>query len=254
MTQSPTTSHGFPHFRPAGRAVPVLLRHDRRRAARTRRPPCGRDRGRPWVDAALPRQPARREVGETSILLHYPHHTAATSPYRASGPIFVREGVTQTASFVNHMPAQQRTRLLSVRAYDADGIMVDAEVAQGEELERPDRTVLYPRRCGVSARAQRSPRLLFVPYRSGVIPADVRPADVRPADVRPADVRIDPLALHPRHAGEACPGGGRGPVSTTSFVAAKEVVDTGMRRHDDVGIAERSIIRTLGTALPGNNS
>ncbi len=74
-------------------------------------------------------------VGETSILLHYPHHTAATSPYRASGPIFVREGVTETASFVNHVPAQQRTRLLSVRAYDADGIMVDAEVAQGEELE-----------------------------------------------------------------------------------------------------------------------
>lgn len=75
------------------------------------------------------------EVGETSILLHYPHHTSATSPYRASGPIYVREGVTQTASFVNHVPAQQRTRLLSVRAYDADGIMVDAEVLPGNELE-----------------------------------------------------------------------------------------------------------------------
>jgi hypothetical protein len=75
------------------------------------------------------------EPGETSILLHYAHHTAPTSPYRASGPIFVREGVTQAASFVNHVPAQQRTRLLSVRAYDADGIMVDAEVAPGEELE-----------------------------------------------------------------------------------------------------------------------
>ena len=74
-------------------------------------------------------------MGETSILLHYPHHTSATSPYRASGPIYVREGVTQTASFVNHVPAQQRTRLLSVRAYDADGIMVDAEVLPGNELE-----------------------------------------------------------------------------------------------------------------------
>ena len=75
------------------------------------------------------------EVGEISILLHYPHHTSATSPYRASGPIFVREGVTQAASVVNQVPAQQRTRLLSVRAYDADGIMVDAEVAPGEALE-----------------------------------------------------------------------------------------------------------------------
>jgi Protein of unknown function (DUF1203) len=74
-------------------------------------------------------------MSETSILLHYPHHVAETSPYRASGPIFVRQGVTETASFVNHVPAQQRTRLLSVRAYDADGIMVDAEVAPGETLE-----------------------------------------------------------------------------------------------------------------------
>jgi hypothetical protein len=70
-----------------------------------------------------------------SILLHHPHHVTPTSPYRASGPIFVREGVRETASYVNHVPAQQRIRLLSVRAYDAAGIMVDAEVAEGSELE-----------------------------------------------------------------------------------------------------------------------
>ena len=75
------------------------------------------------------------EPGEVSILLHYPHHVAPTSPYRASGPIFVREGVDETASFVNHVPEQQLKRLLSVRAYDAAGIMVDAEVAEGTELE-----------------------------------------------------------------------------------------------------------------------
>jgi hypothetical protein len=75
------------------------------------------------------------EPGEVSILLNFPHHVAPASPYRASGPIFVREGVNETASFVNHVPAQQRTRLLSVRAYDATGIMVDAEVAEGTELE-----------------------------------------------------------------------------------------------------------------------
>jgi hypothetical protein len=75
------------------------------------------------------------EPGEVSILLHHPHHVAPTSPYRASGPIFVREGVVETASFVNHVPEQQLKRLLSVRAYDAAGIMVDAEVAEGTELE-----------------------------------------------------------------------------------------------------------------------
>ena len=73
--------------------------------------------------------------GEVSILLHWEHHAARTSPYRASGPIFVREGAIETASFVNHVPEQQRIRLLSVRAYDAGGFMLDAEVAPGAELE-----------------------------------------------------------------------------------------------------------------------
>ena len=75
------------------------------------------------------------EPGEVSILLNYPHHVAPTSPYRASGPIFVREDVRETAIFLNQVPTQQRTRLLSVRAYDATGIIVDAEVAEGTELE-----------------------------------------------------------------------------------------------------------------------
>lgn len=75
------------------------------------------------------------QPGEASILLHFPHHIAPGSPYRASGPIFVREGVNETASFVNHVPEQQRIRLLSVRAYDAIGIMVDADVREGTELE-----------------------------------------------------------------------------------------------------------------------
>lgn len=73
--------------------------------------------------------------GEVSILLHYPHHVSPASPYRASGPIYVREGASETASFINHVPAQQRTRLLSVRAYDDAGIMVDADVVEGTELE-----------------------------------------------------------------------------------------------------------------------
>ena len=75
------------------------------------------------------------EPGEASILLHYAHLAMPASPYRAAGPIYVREGVRETASFVNHVPAQQRTRLLSVRAYDQDGLMLDAEVAEGTQLE-----------------------------------------------------------------------------------------------------------------------
>ena len=73
--------------------------------------------------------------GEVSILLNYQHHITPTSPYRATGPIYVREGVRETASVINQVPAQQRIRLLSVRAYDSDGIMVDADVMEGTELE-----------------------------------------------------------------------------------------------------------------------
>src|SRR4051812_5529383 len=45
------------------------------------------------------------EPGEVSILLNYPHHMTPSSPYRATGPIFVREGVEETASVINQVPA-----------------------------------------------------------------------------------------------------------------------------------------------------
>ena len=74
------------------------------------------------------------EPGERVLLLHHEHQPAAT-PYRAAGPIYVREAARQTFSEVNAVPEQVRSRLLSVRAYDPSGMMVDAEVIDGVELE-----------------------------------------------------------------------------------------------------------------------
>lgn len=74
------------------------------------------------------------DIGETLILLPFEHH-AADSPYRASGPIYVREGAVQAIPRVNEVPEQLRSRLLSVRAYSAKGLMRDATVAEGTELE-----------------------------------------------------------------------------------------------------------------------
>ena len=74
------------------------------------------------------------EPGETLLLLHWPHLDVDT-PYRAGGPVFVREAATSAAVFRNRLPEQQRTRLLSVRAYDARGWMLDAEVDEGTRLE-----------------------------------------------------------------------------------------------------------------------
>lgn len=74
------------------------------------------------------------EPGETLILLPF-QHQPAESPYRASGPIFVRETARESYRGRDHIPAQLRTRLLSVRAYDEAGLMVSADVVQGTELE-----------------------------------------------------------------------------------------------------------------------
>ena len=73
--------------------------------------------------------------GETLLLLNW-RHLDADSPYRADGPIFVRESAQATARVRNAIPEQQRSRLLSVRAYDAGGWMRDADVVEGIALEQ----------------------------------------------------------------------------------------------------------------------
>lgn len=77
---------------------------------------------------------ADAEVGETLLLLPFLHHETP-SPYRASGPIFVRQGAMQAQSAVNEVPDSVRRRLLSIRAYAADGELLGAEVTEGEALE-----------------------------------------------------------------------------------------------------------------------
>ena len=77
---------------------------------------------------------ADAEPGETVLLLNYEHQPAAT-PFRANGPIFVREAAQATATFTDEIPAQFRRRTLSVRAYDREGMMTDADICDGVELE-----------------------------------------------------------------------------------------------------------------------
>jgi Protein of unknown function (DUF1203) len=72
-------------------------------------------------------------AGEELILISH-EHQAASSPYRAAGPIYVRRSATETAVLTNEVPQQFRTRLLSVRAYDAKDFIVDAEVEEGVRL------------------------------------------------------------------------------------------------------------------------
>jgi hypothetical protein len=74
------------------------------------------------------------EPGETVLLLSW-RHLDGDTPYRADGPIFVRESAGATRVSRNAIPEQQRSRLLSVRAYDDAGWMRDAEVVEGIALE-----------------------------------------------------------------------------------------------------------------------
>lgn len=114
------------------------------------------ERFRPWFaldDAELARRGARRvvadetpgfpcrvslvdaEPGETLLLLNYTHHDVAT-PYRASGPILVREAATASATLApGEVPDMLRHRLLSVRAYDGSGFLVASFVVLGTALE-----------------------------------------------------------------------------------------------------------------------
>lgn len=69
-------------------------------------------------------------LGEELLLLPHVHHPAV-SPYRASGPIFVRRGVQKRRLPVGEMPSYVTHRLISVRAYDAAHMMVAATVSEG---------------------------------------------------------------------------------------------------------------------------
>ena len=77
----------------------------------------------------------RAAVGEELLLLNHAHQTIATSPYRAAGPIFVsRSG--RPGTYQGELAPMLRDRLLSLRAYDENAFIVDAEVAEGAEALR----------------------------------------------------------------------------------------------------------------------
>jgi hypothetical protein len=74
------------------------------------------------------------EPGESLWLLSHVHHDVP-GPYRASGPIYVREHAVMATQAPGELPALLRSRLLSLRAYDAHGMMRDADVCEGIALE-----------------------------------------------------------------------------------------------------------------------
>ena len=73
-------------------------------------------------------------AGESLLLLNYEHQSADT-PYRSRHAIFVRERASRATLAEDEIPETLSKRLLSVRAFDIDGMMLDADVVDGQDLE-----------------------------------------------------------------------------------------------------------------------
>lgn len=71
----------------------------------------------------------------TAVLLVSHEHLPVETPYRSRHAIFIAEGAEQQARYQAAIPEQLRARLLSVRAFDMDDMMIDAEVIEGTGLE-----------------------------------------------------------------------------------------------------------------------
>jgi hypothetical protein len=74
------------------------------------------------------------EVGENVLLMNF-EHQAMPTPFRASHAIFVQEWASTAIVEKNEVPDMFRSRLLSVRAFDLSGMMIDADVIEGAHLE-----------------------------------------------------------------------------------------------------------------------
>lgn len=74
------------------------------------------------------------EIGETLLLTHYTHHDHNT-PYRSSHAVFVIENGAQASLVKNHVPDSLRRRLLSIRGFDSNHDLIEADVVDGIDLE-----------------------------------------------------------------------------------------------------------------------
>ena len=104
--------------------------------------------------------------GESLLLLSY-DHMPADSPFKASGPIFVREAATETFDQIGEVPAAIQRRTISARAYDREAMMLEGELVEGPKvaqllerwLARPEIEVVhlhYARRGCFAAVAERA--------------------------------------------------------------------------------------------------
>ncbi|MEM8691844.1 MAG: DUF1203 domain-containing protein [Pseudomonadota bacterium] len=79
------------------------------------------------------------DVGETVILFNY-EHQPKDSPYKASHAVFVRQNAEQASFGINEVPAVISSRLISLRYFDHNHMMIDADVVAGEAVAQELKT------------------------------------------------------------------------------------------------------------------
>jgi Protein of unknown function (DUF1203) len=109
---------------------------------------------RRYIANASPGFPDRIEVrdaepGESLLLLNHVHQPADT-PFRASHAIFVREGAEVAYDRIDEVPKALCVRPSSLRAFDGRGMMIDADLASGDDVRL------------VIERLLRAPRVLYL--------------------------------------------------------------------------------------------
>jgi hypothetical protein len=81
------------------------------------------------------------QPGETLLLLNYEHLPVATA-YRSRYAIFVREYAEEAKVAVDEVPESLRLRLLSLRAFNDAGRLLDADVVDGRQVDSLIRRML----------------------------------------------------------------------------------------------------------------
>jgi hypothetical protein len=72
-------------------------------------------------------------AGQSLLLVNF-EHQAAPTPYRSNYAIFVSEAAREAPRFEDQLPPVLRGRPIALRAFDADGMLIGAELALNDDV------------------------------------------------------------------------------------------------------------------------
>lgn len=72
--------------------------------------------------------------GDTVLLMNYESHSART-PFRSAYAIYVSEAAKETLRVIDALPPVFHGRTIALRVFDAGGMLIGAELAQGEAID-----------------------------------------------------------------------------------------------------------------------